>query len=506
MAARVRKRVPSNDEDASEVIDNPTFSPAKRRRQSVLPEADLDLFNSTQSWVKDMARTNDRIVKGIKASRSLDKYITQHEATVQRYLKDNEHRREAFKSVGEHRKTWEQLKSQFASIAEGILGYLKEVTTNGGPSPPGIESLREEMKSKETTAAAYAQCRRDVIETMKNENASLRRTVESLGKAVESMKQYPSQDVQLSPESLRKAIEEPTTIYINKVFEDVSKRTQPLEELLQSILRTQKPSQPTHSSGIDRYLNSKQVQSWNFVYHLKNLDFRPPSGMWTWANTTWQLPSYDLWGKDNLRYLLRFNLQLPVCLERHCRGHGHDYSARDYLGSPDLLCYLQYVMEIEMLEKPAYQVSKNIPKYVIYLGDLFVQGKSSDDGHPSYETSENNMCLVMDVTKPTMPLWLVYKYEYQTDKELREFGFHPDRKSFPSIETQFDFVSIADDIGDWRESDQNFPYQHLDHQQVEHTMRHTACRVKPVFTKPKLDDVLRAIEYGWAGHEYGHAE
>ncbi|KAK7749273.1 hypothetical protein SLS62_008242 [Diatrype stigma] len=497
MGGRGRKRVLSSDDDEPEIIDNPRHQPPRKIRQSNIEDAlikvDEQLINKTQKVVTDMTRTNYSIVDAIQEFHALDRKITDHEAIVQRYLEDNVDRRERceLQPVGAHRSSWEQLKPRFASIVQGILEHLEEVTNDKRSALDETESLREEVASNKATAPGNAHS----LEAAMNE------AIESLGKAVESLKNDPGKDIQLSPEFIRKAIEEPAALSIKKAFEDVTKHTQPLEKLLQSVLRAQKCNEPTKSIRID--CDSKKVHSSNFFYKLKDIDFRPPSGMWNWVNITWQLLRYDLWGNESFRYLLQFNLKAPVCLERHWRGHDCNHSSRDYLGSPEVLWYCQNVMEIEAEEEPPAHVSTAIPKYVIYLGDLLVHTKISDDGHPSYETSENNMCLVMDITKPSKSLWLVYKYEYQSARELCEFEFHPDWKSFPNVETQLDLVSIANGIGDWKEGNQEFPYQHLDNQQVEDTMRRTACRVKPVFTRPKLDDVLQAIEDGWVGYEDG---
>lgn len=107
----------------------------------------------------------------------------------------------------------------------------------------------------------------------------------------------------------------------------------------------------------------------------------------------------------------------------------------------------------------------------------------------------------MDITKPSTSLWLVYQYEQQYRGEICEYELHPDWKSFPLIECPFDMALVAEDIGDWKEDNGDCRYKHLGDKMVYDAIRRTACRVEPRFTKPKLDDLLQAIEDGWAGHE-----
>lgn len=134
-----------------------------------------------------------------------------------------------------------------------------------------------------------------------------------------------------------------------------------------------------------------------------------------------------------------------------------------------------------------------VPKYVLYVGRLSVEVLGTG-GRPSYETSANNLHVIMDVTRPTKALWLVYKYEYRDEKgKMSSNGLYTDRAVFPHIEEDFDLALVMDDISEWKSNDYD--------KRIENTMCCTACRARPVFTRPKLDDLLRTIDEGWAGYE-----
>ena len=239
-------------------------------------------------------------------------------------------------------------------------------------------------------------------------------------------------------------------------------------------------------------LEPKKVDFLNFSDYLKASDFRAPFGMWRWGNIDWKISWHTLWHSDEFNYMIRFHEPKPVCLERHERGHGYDHNTLDYAKPPNIALYSQYIMELEVDRAVAAELTDIVPKYVLCVGRLSVEVLGVGN-RPSYETSANNLYLVMDVTKPAKALWLVYKYEHRNKKgKLSWNGLYTDRAVFPHMNEDFDLALVMDDISKWKGNDHD--------KRIEDTMRSTACCARPVFTRPKLSDLLRAIEEGWAGY------
>lgn len=303
-----------------------------------------------------------------------------------------------------------------------------------------------------------------------------------LKEEVTSLRQSP-----LSMDHLRTSIKESIATYTPQLFEkrfdDLQRRIEGLAKQHQDTRRCEEPANTmTTMSPLEP----------NCREYIKALDFRAPFGMWRWGNADWQIAWHTLWHSDEFNYMIRFHEPKPVCLERHERGHDYDHNTLDYAKPPNLALYSQYIMELEVDRAVAVEFADIVPRYVLCVGRLSVEVLGVGD-RPSYETSANNLYLVMDVTKPAKALWLVYKYEYRNKKgKVSSNRLYTDRAVFPHIEEDFDLALVMDDISKWNENDYG--------KRIEDTMRSTACCARPVFTRPKLSDLLRAIEEGWAGY------
>ncbi|RYP09759.1 hypothetical protein DL764_001094 [Monosporascus ibericus] len=360
--------------------------------------------------------------------------------------------------------------------------------------PPGTHRKYCEDVKLEMTAAKVG-----ILEKLQKEVVAIRESactgIESLKKEIEAVKAY-----RISAEVIKKVIKE------THAFQ----ATQKTQVLQNGITACKDGSETTsHGPGVFRYISdhsqaeSKRIYAWNFAEHLTTLDFRPPHGISGWSNISRQFHAYRLWGNGHLSYVLRDEGMPPICAKRHERGYSRDYSDKDSLKSTSLRSYTQSVMELETCGQSQIQTSIVLPRYVTFLGNLFGAFSGSEGGRPSYETSANNFCLVMDVTKPSKSVWLVYRYEFRKGGNIQEHEFHQDKNMFPSMEKEFDLALVCEDIRDWEEPNGSCELPHFNHEKVEHAMRRTACRVKLVFTRPNLDDLLVAIEEGWAGHGDG---
>ncbi|RYP03126.1 hypothetical protein DL765_010594 [Monosporascus sp. GIB2] len=359
--------------------------------------------------------------------------------------------------------------------------------------PAGTHKKRCEDARLEITAARIG-----ILEKLQKEVVATRESgctgIESLKKEIEAIKAS-----QLSREAIEKVITETQTVQATQQLQAIQNGIALCKNGLET---TGHGPEPIRYTSDQPETESKRIYAWNFAEHLKTLDLRPPNGIWHWRNVSRQFHSYRLWGNGHLNYVLRDGTKL-LCAERHERGHLPDYSGKDYLKSLALRFYSKIVLELEFREPSHIRAPIAAPKYVAFLGSLFGAFSGSEGGRPSYESSANNLCLVMDMTKPSKSVWLVYRYEFRKGSDILEYEFHQDKNMFPTIEKEFDLALVCEDIRDWEEPNSSYALPHFNNEKVEDAMRRTACRVKPVFTKPNLDDLLGAIEEGWTGHGDG---
>ncbi|RYP62304.1 hypothetical protein DL771_009789 [Monosporascus sp. 5C6A] len=268
---------------------------------------------------------------------------------------------------------------------EQFFDKYPETSSGFGFLPAGPHRKYCEDAKLEITAARVG-----ILEKLQKEVVATRESactgIESLKKEIEAIKTS-----QISPEAIEKAITETQRV----------QATQQLQVLHNGITVWQnRPGSASHGPEPIRYISdysqaeSKRVYAWNFAEHLKTLDLRPPYGAWYWQNVSRQFHSYRLWGNDGL-------------------------NGKDKLKSLALRFYNQTVLELEIREPSNIQTLVALPKYVTFLGNLFGAFSGSNGGRPPYETSANNLCLVMDVTKPSKSVWLAMR------RRIPDFAFTP---------------------------------------------------------------------------------
>ncbi|RYP53503.1 hypothetical protein DL768_001540 [Monosporascus sp. mg162] len=454
------------DSSEAESTDDAGIAPGAKRTRSTylkakaqsLSTADAELAAEIGDLSSKIRHGNLDLVEACRRLHAIETKIEAHEDRLEQFY-DNYPATAAgfgFLPASTHRQFCEDVKLEITAAKVGILEKLqKEVVATRERACTGIESLKKEVEAIKAS--------------------------------------------QMSPEAIEKVITETQAVQATRQL-----------LVLQNGIAVYKNGSDTTSHGPQpiRYISdhsqaeSKRVYAWNFAEHLKALDLRPPYGAWHWQNVSRQFHSYHLWRNDRLNYVLRDGMQ-PLCAQRHERGYLHDYSVKDKLKSLALRFYSQTVLELEIREPSHIQTLVALPKYVTFLGKLFGAFSGSKGGRPPYETSANNLCLVMDVTKPSKSVWLVYRYEFREGGNILEYEFHQDKTMFPTMEKEFDLALVCEDIRDWEGPNGSCKLPHFNNEKVEDAMRRTACRVKPVFTRPNLDDLLVAIEEGWAGHGDG---
>ncbi|RYP91595.1 hypothetical protein DL770_002309 [Monosporascus sp. CRB-9-2] len=454
------------DSSDAESTDDAGVAPgAKRTRRTYLKAKAQSLLTADAELAAEIGELSSKIrhrdldlVEGCRRRHAIEAKIEAHEDRLEEFFDNYPATSSGFEFLpaGTHRKYCEGVKLEITAARVGILEKLqKEVVATRESACTGIESLKKEIEAIKAS--------------------------------------------QMSPGAIEKVTTKTQTV----------QAPQQLQVLQNSITVCENGSETTsHGPEPIRYISdhsqaeSKRIYAWNFAEHLKTLDLRPPYGAWHWQNVSQQCHSYRLWGNDRWDYVLR-NGKRPLCAQRHERGYLRDYSGRDKLKSLALRFYSQTVLELEIREPSHIQTLVASPKYVTFLGELFGAFSGSKGGRPPYETSANNLCLVMDVTKPSKSVWLVYRYEFREGGNILEYEFHQDKNMFPTVEKEFDLALVCEDIRDWEEPNGSCELPHFNNEKVEDVMRRTACRVKPVFTRPNLDDLLVAIEEGWAGHGDG---
>ncbi|KAI0393962.1 hypothetical protein F5Y17DRAFT_280382 [Xylariaceae sp. FL0594] len=162
--------------------------------------------------------------------------------------------------------------------------------------------------------------------------------------------------------------------------------------------------------------------------------------------------------------------------------------ADDWFGYPTML----------ELERNAFMPEgKYLPRYVYEVGEIFNRKASSkQDGRQSTHRS-TGYHLVVDVTKPEKSLWLVYRYEEESDdrKSLKQSitykhdsFWHP----FASV-GEYDIAMVFERFEDWKGSDTPVGSYATSRKLV----RQTRCLIRPTFIEPVLNELKAEIRQGW---------
>ncbi|RYO95670.1 hypothetical protein DL765_011170 [Monosporascus sp. GIB2] len=147
--------------------------------------------------------------------------------------------------------------------------------------------------------------------------------------------------------------------------------------------------------------------------------------------------------------------------------------------------------------KPASPVLA-FARYVLDLGEVFVWKRCAETGQKQQRSS--GFHLVMDLTKPARPLWLVYRYhercpgrEHHLDLSIaykRDPVWHPFAAA-ASIE--FDSAMAFTSAAHWKA---DLKYDGF--AAVVDLVKRTGIVRKPMFVEPVLDEVKQEIAKGWA--------
>ncbi|KAI0846327.1 hypothetical protein F5Y00DRAFT_272121 [Daldinia vernicosa] len=272
----------------------------------------------------------------------------------------------------------------------------------------------------------------------------------------------------------------------------------------------------------------------NFVPYLKSLDFRAPYGMEAFVNTPVTARDYRLCTlNDGTIYFVRlgtsekgwWNIEYepyeraPLMLPRYRRGHLDGDQHLDARRLPSLLQYRSNVCEVE------YPASNSVLApplcYALPLGEIHVYQPRVGKAPP--DLIGTNFFLLMDVTNSRKSLWIVYAYEYPSNKNNdpnRSEGYQHEEGTIETAKYElsrnsplcadfglFDVACIANSLDDFANvtkgdvpnprGHQQTIYPQLDPVKVHQMLRSTACIAQPVFTEPNLDRLAQAINQGW---------
>ncbi|KAI0016683.1 hypothetical protein F4780DRAFT_667609 [Xylariomycetidae sp. FL0641] len=139
------------------------------------------------------------------------------------------------------------------------------------------------------------------------------------------------------------------------------------------------------------------------------------------------------------------------------------------------------------------------PQYVFEIGELFNRRVLPKE-HGRQETHRSTgFHLVMDITKPEKPLWIVYRYtELAPDGESlkKTITYEHDAFWHPFGDVgRFDIAQVFEKVEDWNGVDTHVGAFATSKDLVART----AMRIKPEVYEPDVDKLKAAVEKGWSG-------
>ncbi|RYP59016.1 hypothetical protein DL770_010301 [Monosporascus sp. CRB-9-2] len=146
--------------------------------------------------------------------------------------------------------------------------------------------------------------------------------------------------------------------------------------------------------------------------------------------------------------------------------------------------------------KPASPVLA-FPRYVLDLGEVFVWKRCAETGQKQQRSS--GFHLVMDVTRPAKPLWLVYRY-HERYPGLEHLDVNTAYKRDPvwhpfaaAAGIEFDSALVFTSAARWKG---DMKYDGF--AAVVDLVKRTGRVRKPTFVEPVLEEVKQEIAKGWA--------
>ncbi|RYP30179.1 hypothetical protein DL766_005007 [Monosporascus sp. MC13-8B] len=138
------------------------------------------------------------------------------------------------------------------------------------------------------------------------------------------------------------------------------------------------------------------------------------------------------------------------------------------------------------------------PRYVLDLGEVYVWKRCAETGQKQQRSS--GFHLVMDVTRPAKPLWLVYRYhercpgrEHHLDLNIaykRDPVWHP---FTAAAGIEFDPALIFTSVVHWKGD-----VKYDGFAAVVDLVKRTGIVRKPTFVEPVSEEVKQKIAKGWA--------
>ncbi|KAK7949544.1 hypothetical protein PG996_000131 [Apiospora saccharicola] len=250
--------------------------------------------------------------------------------------------------------------------------------------------------------------------------------------------------------------------------------------------------QQPDTEDVDTRGTRQRIWAPRYFHWLKTLDFRNSSAIDMYTDADYRFQDMELFKyKTATYYMVRESPQLPPIIKKTRAERLHYHSDDSYVDRPHAeRCYLDHVLEVEV--RAAYLRglrNRPVPRYVLHLGYMFV-----NDPKATISVMWTGFRLVMDITTPDKPIWLVHGRE--DGRKLNDFNQPepaPWPTSFPGIvDESYDFIRFAIDIGKLTTHMKNTVRDY-----VKKSMAKNAYNALPVFTIPNFDSLQKAIKDGW---------
>ncbi|KAI1859522.1 uncharacterized protein JN550_012040 [Neoarthrinium moseri] len=250
---------------------------------------------------------------------------------------------------------------------------------------------------------------------------------------------------------------------------------------------------------------SVSVYTDKYVEWLQKLDFRPAMGMTKFKDVDVRVDEHLIFSDGPDRYYLKRNSIFsftPLVMARDRRGcQDEDFYA--YIHQPyHKRAYKDTAMEIMYSSDLPVDDVRSLPKYVVYLGEVYCATEGERTGQLNWRTDYH---LVMDIARPAKSLWLVFGYECKdANGNIRNTEFEVEENDFWSFVKEnesFDIAKVAENVNDWNICSDTYRYDQpeLHIGRVREAVSQSARIAKPLFTSPNLEALLSGIRKGWRG-------
>lgn len=177
-----------------------------------------------------------------------------------------------------------------------------------------------------------------------------------------------------------------------------------------------------------------------------------------------------------------------------CRSRKDERIISDFWKRKD---WLNYPSILELERSPSMPKGKYFPRFVYEIGEVFNRRVVTKYNGRQATHRSTGYHLVVDVTKPEKSIWLVYRYQEESNdgQNLKQsITYKQDQFWHPFANVcEYDIAMVFERFEDWKGTDTPVG----SYMTSKKLVRQTAALIRPTFIEPILEELKDEIRRSW---------